>query len=345
MRGELSLVTGATGTVGPTLVNALLAQGVQVRLLSRHPVSPGLFPDSVEPITGDITDPGAISTALAGVSVLFHLAAKLHVANPTPEMRAEYERVNVEGTRVLVEAAQAAGARRVVLFSTVSVYGPTGLEPVDENSPPHPDTIYAETKLRAEEIALSARDLNSGEPLAAVLRMAAIYGPRMKGNYATLVNALSRRRFLPVGNGKNLRTLIFDRDAVTAAVLAARHPFAAGQIFNVSDGSVHSLRDIIAAICAAMGRRPPRGFVPLGAARLAAAAADSALAVTGRSPRLTKVVDKFTETVAVRADRIQQELGFQPKYDLKRGWQETTRDLRRKPASPSQDHHRYRLFQ
>ncbi len=316
------LVTGPSGAVGPVLVNALLREGHRVRVLSRHDAPRDVFQSPIEAIVGDVAGPHSVERAIAGTTTVFHLAAKLHVPNPPEHMRAEYERVNVDGTGVLVEAARAAGVHRLIFFSTVSVYGPTGLVPVDETATPHPDTVYAETKLRAEQIVLAAKNVD-GEPLGVVLRMAAVYGPRMKGNYLALVNSLAKRRFLPVGNGSNLRTLVYDRDAVRAAILAALHPGAAGRIYNVSDGTVHCLRDIIGAICAALGRRPPRLFVPLHATRLAAALADRVIPITGRSARLLPAVDKFVESAAVRADRIQHELGFRPEYDLKRGWQET----------------------
>jgi UDP-glucose 4-epimerase len=278
--------------------------------------------ESVEAVIGDISDRQAVGRVVAGAKTVFHLAAKLHVPNPTEQMRAEYERVNVEGTRAIVEAAQAAGVQRVVLFSTISVYGPTGSEPVDEDSAPNPDTIYAKTKLQAEEIALAARNA-AGQPLATVLRLSAVYGPRMKGNYVTLANAMAKGRFVPVGDGNNLRTLVYVHDVVRAAILAAEHPLAAGRIYNVSDGTVHSLNEILAAMAAALGRRPPRFHVPVELARVAAATADRLLTIQGRPPRLASAVDKFVESAAVRAHRIQEELGFRPVYDLERGWWET----------------------
>lgn len=300
----------------------LLSLGHHVKVLARGRVSPVLLPDSVAVYHGDLCSNLEVSKAVAGVDVVFHLAAKLHLPNPTREMRGEYERVNVEGTWNLVDAARRAGVQRLVFFSTIAVYGPTGPEPVDETETPNPGTVYARTKLDAERIVLSAKAA-SGEPLGVVLRMAAVYGPRMKGNYVSLANALARGRFLPVGNGSNLRTLVYDRDAVMAAILAAHHPMAAGRIYNVSDGTVHSLREIIAAICAALGRRSPRAFVPLPAARLAAKLADAGLTLSGRPPRMASAVDKFVESAAVRADRIREELGFHPDYDLERGWKET----------------------
>ena len=192
----------------------------------------------------------------------------------------------------------------------------------NEDTVPHPDMIYAETKLRAEEIVLGAEN-RDGEPLGVVLRMAAVYGPRMKGNYATLARALAKGRFLMVGRGDNVRTLVYDRDAVRAAVLAAQHPLAAGRVYNVSDGTVHSLSEIVAAICEALGRRPPGLAVPLPAARAVAVLADSTMVLAGRPRRFVAAVDKVVESVAVSSDRIQRELGFRPEYDLRHGWQQT----------------------
>ena len=162
-----------------------------------------------------------------------------------------------------------------------------------------------------------------------MLRMAAVYGPRMKGNYLSLARALARNRFVPIGAGRNFRTLVYEVDAIRAAVLAADHPLAAGQVYNVSDGAVHRLREIIQAICESLGRRPPRFTVPLRAARLAAAAADRTLSPFGSRRKLAAAVEKYVETVSVRADRIQQELGFRPEYDLSRGWQQTIATMRK----------------
>ncbi len=326
---KIAAVTGATGVVGPTLIGTLQRSGYAVRALVRGKHQKSLFDDSVPAIVGDICDATAVAHLTERADVVFHLAAKLHISDPAPALRDEFWRVNVEGTRALVEAAQAGGIRRLIFFSTTSIYGATR-HPVDEEIPPNPDTWYAETKLAGEQIALAARARESGEPLAVVLRMAAIYGPRMKGNYSRLVRALSRGRFVPVGNGSNRRTLVYEKDAVRAAMVSAEFPFAGGKIYNVSDGQVHTLREIILAICHALRKPAPRVHVPLGLARVLATAADRATSMVGRSTHWQSAVDKFTEDSAVNATRFQRELGFQPRFDLHAGWKETIRELRRR---------------
>jgi UDP-glucose 4-epimerase len=217
----------------------------------------------------------------------------------------------------------AGGVQRLVYFSTINVYGPTPGSCADEHTPPEPHGIYAETKLAGEEAVLAAKESRSGGALGIVLRMAAIYGPRMKGNYPRLVKALSRGWFIPVGDGENRRTLIYEQDVVRAALLAAEHPRAPGRIYNVSDGELHSLREVIACISAALGRRPPQFFLPTRPARWAAGAADGLARLAGHSLNLTTTVDKFVEDIAVRAERIQRDLAFQPLYGLREGWQQT----------------------
>ena len=325
----LVLVTGGTGALGPVLVQRLLREPYRVRLLSRQAANSTVIPSTVEWVRGSIVDTNVLREATADVDVVFHLAAKLHILEQQERWRDEYEQINVEGTRRLLQAAQLSGVRRVVFFSTISVYGPTSPgEFSDESSPLHPDSFYSQTKAEAERICLQACQTGSAEPLVVVLRLAAVYGPRVKGNYARLLRALKRGWFIPVGPGLNRRTLVFDQDVVAAALLAAQYPQAAGQVFNVTDGTVHQFRDIIAAIALALNKRPPRLQLPLRGARALARAAEISLRLFGhRSPLTVAAVDKLVEDVAVKSDKIQRTLGFQPAFDLDRGWRATLTGL------------------
>lgn len=319
----VALVTGATGTLGPELVRQLKSAGFSVRAIARHLPPRDSLPSGVEILIGDFCDGECLKKALTEVKFVFHLAARLHTPNPGAELFREYWRVNAEGTRRLADASVAAGVQRIVYFSTIAVYGPTMGSVVDEDTRPHPNTIYGETKLAGEEAILTARDSYSGAPVGVVLRLAATYGPRMKGNYLKLVNALSRRWFIPVSDCTNRRTLIYDLDAALAALLAAQHPKAAGRIYNVSDGTIYLLRDIIAEICAAIGRPAPPFTLPLQPVHRLARGADGLMRLAGHSLDLAILVEKFAEDVAVRAERIRQELAFRPLCNLEEGWRRT----------------------
>ncbi len=221
----LVLITGATGAIGPRVVHALHQASYQIRAFSVDAPTASMFPEQVEVVIGDITDKVAVQSAMQDVDAVVHLAALLHIVNPPPEMREKYERVNIGGTSTVVEVAIKAGVKRVVLFSTIAVYGPSDGCVLNEISPTHPDTFYAQTKRAAEHIVLNAKGAD-GQSLGTVLRLGAVYGSRIKGNYERLTHALARNRFIPIGNGLNRRTLVYDKDVGSAVVLAVSHPAA-----------------------------------------------------------------------------------------------------------------------
>jgi len=323
------LVTGATGAIGPRVVNTLYEAGYDVRTFSLEPPSAGLFPPEVEIGTGDIRNADAVRSAMIGVDSVVHLAALLHIANPPQHLRTKYEQVNVGGTENVIEAATSAGnVRRVVLFSTIAVYGPTSGEIVCEESIPCPNTFYAQTKLEAEKIVLNAEKQNGGS-LGTVLRLAAVYGSRIKGNYQRLFRSLASGHFIPIGDGSNRRTLVYDKDVAEAALVVLKHPKAAGNIYNLSDGAYHSVEEIIVAICHALERRPPKFSLPLAPVRVSVGFAEDVTRFFGFEPPISRAtVDKYTEDIAVDASRIQEELGFLPQYDLFEGWQDAVREMK-----------------
>jgi nucleoside-diphosphate-sugar epimerase len=139
---------------------------------------------------------------------------------------------------------------------------------------------------------------------------------------------LTSGAFIPVGNGLNRRTLIYDKDVGRAAALAVSHPAAAGRVFNVTDAGFHTLNEIIESICAALGRKPPRLSLPAGPTRTLISLIEKGSHAMGLKPPVTReIIDKYTEDIAVDGSLIQKELGFMPQYDLKAGWEETIREM------------------
>ncbi|OPY79854.1 MAG: 3 beta-hydroxysteroid dehydrogenase/Delta 5--_4-isomerase [Syntrophorhabdus sp. PtaU1.Bin153] len=326
------LVTGATGAIGPRVVQALSDTGHTIRALSVD--CPQSVPTwaNTNSIIGDVTDPAVVCDAMRGIDAVIHLAALLHMVNPDSSLKGEYERINVGGTANILDAAMKAGVRRVVFFSTIAVYGLSNGKVLDEESPTSPDTIYGQTKLAAEQIVLNARS-SDGQLIGTVLRLGAVYGSRIKGNYERLMHSLDRGRFVPIGNGTNRRTLVYDKDVARAAILAAQHPDAAGQIYNVSDGKFHTLNEMVSAMCGALGRKPPRLSLPVAPMRAAACILEGSTKLLGWSSPITRtMIDKYTEDIAVSSERIQTELAFLPHYDLQAGWKETVREMRESGA-------------
>jgi UDP-glucose 4-epimerase len=320
------LITGATGALGASVVRAFAAAGWRIRTLSRHP--PHATHDAArhEHVAAEIDDFAAVARAVAGVDAIVHLAALLHVVDPAPELAAEYRRINVGGTDTVVRAARESGVARVVFASSIAVYGRAS-ERVDERAAAVPDTLYGRTKLEAEARILETA--SGMPPSGCVLRLAAVYGPSIKGNYEQLVYALAGRRFVPIGPGTNRRTLVFEEDAARAMLLSASDERAAGRTFNVTDGSVHTVNDIVAAIAGALDRKPPRVRVPLSMARMAAAGIERACALARvRAPVTRATIEKYVENIEVDGSAIQRDLGFMPRCPLEEGWRRTVRHLR-----------------
>jgi UDP-glucose 4-epimerase len=306
---------------GPALVNLLLEKGYDVRIFSRHCASSNDFPEEVERFQGDLLDRRAVSKALKDVHGVFHLAAKLHDTKGLCHGD-EYQRINVEGTDVLVSEARAAGVARFVFFSTINVYGCTGRnEWFDEASPVSPRDRYSRSKLEAEKLVLGAGQDGVDGFSAVVLRVAAVYGKRMKGNYKTLASYLKMGGFLLFGDGENKRTLVFDKDLAAAALLALEHPRAQGKIYNITDGHVHSFNGIVSSMCRSLGRKDSFLNVPEKLVGLIARLENKAPFPLGVS-RFTRMAEKQMESIAVSGEKVQRELGFVPGYDLSKGWKE-----------------------
>lgn len=184
------LVPGATRSIGPKLVNRPCNIGCNVRTLSIDEPETDLFPDNMEVRVGDVTDVETVKIAMGGISIVFHLVALLHIANPDELQEREYTRINVIGTKTLVEAAIQVGGKRLVFFSTISVYGLSNRSIINELTPPRPSAIYSKTKFSAEKIVLNAIN-KEYPPLGVVLRFGVVYGARVKGNYKRLVHSLA----------------------------------------------------------------------------------------------------------------------------------------------------------
>ena len=327
--GELVLVTGASGTIGPSLIQKLVELDFRIRVYSRDALRYGQFNHKVEVIQGDIRDIDALRRAMAGVRYVFHLAAKLHIYNPTVEDTLEYQQVNVEGTRNVVLSALEENVTRLVFFSTINVYGPGESGVVfTEQSALKPRTIYSKTKVKAEKIIMEKMISKEGESQAVILRLAAVYGPQMKGNYLLLLRGLRDHWFVPIGKGNNRRTIINIMDVVNGAVLAAFHPQAGGKIYNLTDGNIYSLKRIIEVMCKALNRKAPSIHLPIAPARFIAGLMEDMLKIFNkRSPLNRRLVNTIVEDRAVSGDLIQAELNFSPGVTIEEGWSEIAESL------------------
>ena len=262
------LITGATGFVGQTLIPHLLSHGYHVRAALRRPAP---VPAAVEPaLVGELGPTTEWLQALAGVDLVVHLAARVHVMGETgPEAAAHYHRTNVEGTRRLAEAAAAAGVRRFLLMSSVKALGEGGHAPLTEATPPAPTDPYGCSKLGAE-VALAQA---AGTAMSwVVFRPPLVYGPGVGANFLKLLRLSRSGLPLPLAAIDNRRSLVFAGNLADAVCRALDHPGAANRRFLVHDGAALAVPELIRRLAHHFGR-PARLFpVPPAVLRLTATA-------------------------------------------------------------------------
>ena len=261
-------VTGGTGCLGQPLVEKLIADGMYPKLLvlpNNRSITD--LDKKVEIVVGDLNSPEALGLLTKDCDVVFHLAGKVHSVPGTKEKEKEFFRVNVEGTRNLLEAAKKSRVKRVVFYSTVGVYGRDADFHGDELSPCKPGSVYAKSKYLAEQLVLNSS--NDGGPEGTVLRFPVVYGPLDRGNVAKLIKAVKRKQFFFFGEGNCLRSMISSKNAAEAAVRAAFEPKAANEVFCVTDGRDYTMNEVVESICCAIGTNWWPWHVPVLLADLA----------------------------------------------------------------------------
>ncbi len=247
------LVTGGAGFIGSHIVRTLLDQGASVRVLDNFSTGKRENLDgltgNLEVLEGDLRDASRVTEAVRGVEVVFHEAAFVSVPQSMQEPSACFD-VNVTGTVALFEAARRTGVRRVVLASSAAVYGDSDALPLVEETPLRPFSPYAASK-RVDEIYAHLYTASFDLEVAA-LRYFNVYGPRQRPDsmYAAAVPIFIRRLLdgQPVtifGDGGQTRDLINVRDVVRANLIAAEHPAAPGQIFNICTGQETRITDLV----------------------------------------------------------------------------------------------------
>jgi dihydroflavonol-4-reductase len=305
--GDSVFVTGGTGHLGPSLLDALVRAGYAVRVLTRNPARhPWLCDLSVDVVTGNVEARDSLERALMGCRYVIHAAGRFSFWG-APET---FGRTNVQGTQHMLDAAKLAGVERFIQVSTVAVIGdPTPGQVVDENHPPHPADPYQRSKLEGERLALQfgrTHDL----PVI-VLRPGAFYGPggRYAFNRLFIEDPLKGLR-IQVQGGRRIIFPAYVGD-VAAGIVASLTRGRPGETYNMSGASL-SHREANRIVSEEAGISPFRLSVP-GWSMIALAAAWTALS------RLTRVEPYYPINLRsyvfndwiVSSEKAQRELGFQ----------------------------------
>jgi UDP-glucose 4-epimerase len=317
------LITGAAGFLGSALANRLAREGHQVRGLDD--LSTG-DPQSLSPdvlfTRGDVNDRPKLWTLLQEVDCVYHLAARVLVAESVLYPR-EYNAVNVGGTVSLMEAMRDVGVRRVVLVSSGAVYGDQGVQPLDEEAPPNPHSPYAVSKLSAEYYVRTIGNLWAIETVS--LRVFNAYGPgqNLPPSHPPVIPNFIRMAvrggtLVVHSDGNQTRDYVFVEDVVNAMVAASTAQEVNRLVLNVGSGDETSVREL---------------------ANLVLKVTESNAEVM-YNPRTDPGVSRMCANLALARER----LGYQPRISLAEGLRltlerdarfrdEATRPVRRPPTT------------
>lgn len=254
-------MTGANGFVGRHVVEYLIERGHDVRAATRREVAPSDERARRVPAP-DLGPDSDWRAAVAGVDVVVHCAARVHIMNDeAANPLVQFRRANCEGTVALAKAAVAARVKRFVFLSSIKVNGeetPVN-RPFRAEDDPKPSDPYGLSKLEAEQALF---DLSSQTGMeVAVIRPVLVYGPGVRANFRAMMMVVEKRIPLPLGSIQNRRSIVFVGNLADLVHIAATHPAASGKVLLVSDGHDVSTTEILRLLGQTM--RKPARLVPV----------------------------------------------------------------------------------
>lgn len=294
-----ALVTGAGGFIGSALCERLKSLGWRVRPVSRGTSGEAdrtvIFCDDLAAVS-----PARLDDWLEGVDVVYHLAGRAHRDDRGTELERyeQYRRDNVATTRLLFAAAQRNSVARFIYLSSIKVLGDVSEVPLNPEDEPDPKDVYAQTKLEAERHLEDAR--RPGGTQVTIVRPPLVYGPGVKGNFATLLAAVARGWPLPLGRADAPRSLIARANLVDLLTLAARDT-APWRVLHARDDGDCSVRELVTQMARAFGHSPRLVSVPRRLMRLASA-------VSGREA----LFQRLFEPLVIADDETREALGWTP---------------------------------
>ncbi|WP_165067199.1 NAD-dependent epimerase/dehydratase family protein [Marisediminicola senii] len=328
------LVTGASGLLGRHVAREVQAAGHEVRTFQRRPsgLADGRHAAAgIEDSLGSLTEPGDVARAMDGMDAVVHLAAKVSLAGASEE----FERVNVDGTRTMLAAAQSAGASRFVQVSSPSV-AHSGRSIVGDGAlPADPFRArgdYARTKAGAEMLALAADA--PGFSVVAV-RPHLVWGPGDTQLVGRIVERARAGRLPLLGHGAALiDTTYIDNAASAIAAALERANEVRGRAYVITNGEPRPVAELLGGICAAAGVPAPAWRVPAAVARAAGSAIEAAWRVRpgADEPPMTRFLAEQLSTAHWFDQRaVRDDLLWRPAVSLDEGFRRLAAHYRAHP--------------
>ena len=318
------LITGGSGLLGGHLVERMVQQGHKVRALVRKTSDiEHLKTTGAEIVYGDVVDYDSLVAAAKGMDMVIHAAAR--VLPGWGEWR-DFESCIVEGTENILNASIAAGVKKFVYVSSVTVVGEAALgdKPSDETAPYIDveltrEAYYDCAKAKAEQIVLDYH--KQGKICTTVVRPGMLYGPRCRLLTDRIYRYVKMFPVLP-GNAMAKTALVHVHDVADCIILAATSEKSWGQIYNIAPEEIVTFRDFINSMAKAAGKSEFKIAIPLGVVYASAAVIEmwGRLMRSEDAPFLTRSDIKFVrDGMYIDGTKARKELGWQPKISIEEG--------------------------
>jgi nucleoside-diphosphate-sugar epimerase len=312
-----TFVTGATGMVGSHLVERLIKEGHQVKVLVRKSSNINhLNQLGVELCYGDITSSSeTLRPFLEDVEWVFHIAAFVSDWASRDEM----VKANVDSLKNLAYASNKKVLKRFIFIGSMAVLGMGKQDNLDESSPwIHTGDNYNYTKILGEQLAIKlARHENY--PIT-IIRPPYIYGPRDRQFFPRVVQSLEKGIFKYIGDGNQPFSLVYVENLVDALILAAKHDEQPrGEIYMITDGEAVTRRQLVEILCEEMGFEKPKAQVPVWLAYALCPVFEglNKLTKSKKTPLINRFRIKFMHThLTFNIDKARKKLGYNPRFKV-----------------------------
>jgi nucleoside-diphosphate-sugar epimerase len=299
------LATGATGFIGSILLKRLLTEKCAISALVRNSTTE--LPKNVTSVVGELSTLSDIDLIfLQDINIIIHIAARAHIMmdDEVNDPLAEYRKINTDATLALANMAVKAGVKRFVFISSIKVNGEatSNDEYFTSDILTAPIDPYGLSKYEAELGLLHIAETTDMEVV--IIRPPLVYGPAVKGNFASMINWVKKSVPLPLGAINNKRSLVALDNLVDFIALCAdreKSPKAANEVFLISDGEDISTSELLRKVAKAYGVKSRLLPVPVGLMKFAAK-------ILGKGA----VADRLFGNLQVDSSKAKDLLGWQP---------------------------------
>lgn len=312
------LITGATGHLGGYVLREITETEYKIKVLLKNPDDTSKLENynNLEILYGDLTDPKTIEGVTKDIDIIIHLAAIVDYIAPESTLY----KVNYEGTKNLIRECAKTRVKKFIFISSTAVYGKNlPKEPIKEDYILKPNNAYGKSKMLSEKELLKFKDKME----IVILRLSMIYGRGFNKGYFYILRSLDNENMKLIGDGENHIPLLHAKDAVQAIILALENKVRSGSIYNVTNDSAITQKELLEMCSKELNIKPPKEKTPVWIVKLLAGFESIASYITMNEPKLlNEYIEKISSDRQFSIYNIRMDLGFIPKMDIREGIKE-----------------------